>query len=124
MQLLSAGSTGAFLAGCTLIVGRIKGVERPALAPIMPGKNGSFMIVDAGANVDCKPELFSSICSYGENLLSKVYWNVKNPSVGLVNIGAEEEKGNELTKATFKLLKEEENSKLCRKCRTKRYINW
>lgn len=106
--VISGGSTGAFLAGCTLIVGRIKGVERPALAPIMPGKNGSFMIVDAGANVDCKPSYLIQFAKMG-----KIYYEgvlgVKNPSVGLVNIGSEEEKGNELTKNTYKLLKEEKN---------------
>ena len=106
--VISAGSTGAFLAGCTLIVGRIKGVERPALAPIMPGKNGSFMIIDAGANVDCKPNYLTQFAHMGKIYYEGVLGN-KKPSVGLVNIGAEEEKGNELTKAAFKLLKEEKN---------------
>lgn len=106
--VISGGSTGAFLAGCTLIVGRIKGVERPALAPIMPGKNGSFMIVDAGANVDCKPNYLVQFAKMG-----KIYYQgvlgKENPSVGLVNIGSEEEKGNELTKNVHKLLKEEKS---------------
>ncbi|MBB6715122.1 phosphate acyltransferase PlsX [Clostridium gasigenes] len=106
--VISGGSTGAFLAGCTLIVGRIKGVERPALAPIMPGKNGSFMIIDAGANVDCKPNYLTQFAHMGKIYYQGVIGNEK-PSVGLVNIGAEEEKGNELTKAAFKLLKEEQN---------------
>lgn len=104
--VISGGSTGAFLAGCTLIVGRIKGIERPALAPIMPGKNGSFMIVDAGANVDCKPNYLVQFAKMGKIYYQGVLGN-ENPSVGLVNIGAEEEKGNELTKAAHKLLKEE-----------------
>ena len=104
--VISAGSTGAFLAGCTLVVGRIKGIERPALAPIMPGKNGSFMVVDAGANVDCKPNYLVQFAKMGKLYYQGVL-GVQNPSVGLVNIGAEEEKGNELTKATHKLLKEE-----------------
>lgn len=104
--IVSGGSTGAFLAGCTLIVGRIKGVERPALAPIMPGRHGNFMIVDVGANVDCKPTFLVQFAKMGKIYYQKVF-NVKNPSVGLINIGEEEEKGNELTKATFKLLKEE-----------------
>lgn len=103
--LVSAGSTGAFLAGSIFIVGRIKGIERPALAPVMPGKNAPFMVVDCGANVDCKP---SNLLQFG--VMGKVYFEnilkVDNPSVGLINIGAEEEKGNELTKAAFKLLKE------------------
>lgn len=106
--IISGGSTGAFLAGCTLIVGRIKGVERPALAPIMPGRRGSFMIVDVGANVDCKPDFLVQFAKMGKIYYQKVF-NVKNPSVGLINIGEEEEKGNELTKATFKLLKEEKD---------------
>jgi phosphate acyltransferase len=104
--VISGGSTGAFLAGCTLVVGRIKGVERPALAPIMPGKNGNFMIVDAGANVDCKPNYLVQFAKMGKIYYEGVLGN-KNPSIGLVNIGAEEEKGNELTKNTYKLLKEE-----------------
>lgn len=106
--IISGGSTGAFLAGCTLIVGRIKGVERPALAPIMPGRRGNFMIVDVGANVDCKPAFLVQFAKMGKIYYQKVF-NVKEPSVGLINIGEEEEKGNELTKATFKLLKEEKN---------------
>lgn len=106
--VISGGSTGAFLAGCTLVVGRIKGIERPALAPIMPGKNGSFMIVDAGANVDSKPNYLVQFAKMGKVYYQGVIGN-ENPSVGLVNIGAEEEKGNELTKATYKLLKVENN---------------
>lgn len=104
--VISAGSTGAFLAGCTLVVGRIKGVERPALAPIMPGKNGTFMIVDAGANVDCKPNYLVQFAKMGKVYYQGVLGN-DNPSVGLVNIGSEEEKGNELTKNVYKLLKDE-----------------
>lgn len=106
--VLSAGSTGAFLAGSTFIVGRIKGVERPALAPLMPGKNGPFMVIDAGANVDSKPSYLVQFAKMG-----KVYFNSvmekENPKIGLVNIGVEEEKGNELTKQTYQLLKEESN---------------
>ena len=103
--VISGGSTGAFLAGCTFIVGRMKGVERPALAPIMPGRNGSFMIVDVGANVDCKPSYLVQFAKMGKVYYEKVF-NVKNPTVGLINIGAEEEKGTELTKSTYQLLKE------------------
>ena len=105
--IISAGSTGAFLTGCTLIVGRIKGIERPALAPIMPGKNGPFMIVDAGANVDCKPSYLVQFGLMGEVYYKKVM-NIKEPTIGLINIGAEEEKGNDLTKAAHKLLKDSE----------------
>ncbi|GLC32739.1 phosphate acyltransferase [Clostridium omnivorum] len=103
--VLSAGSTGAFMAGSLFIVGRIKGIDRPALAPIMPGKNGPFMVIDCGANAECKPE---NLVQFG--LMGKIYFEnilkVNNPTIGLVNIGAEEEKGNELTKAAHKLLKE------------------
>lgn len=106
--VISAGSTGAFLAGCTLVVGRIKGVERPALAPIMPGRKGSFMVIDSGANVDCKPNYLVQFANMGSIYYESVF-NKKAPTVGLVNIGAEEEKGNELTKETHKLLKEEKN---------------
>ena len=104
--VLSAGSTGAFLAGCNFIVGRIKGVKRPALAPIMPGKKGPFMVVDAGANVDCKPEYLVQFAHMGREYYKGVL-KAEDPTIGLVNIGVEEEKGNELTKNTYQLLKEE-----------------
>ncbi|KZL94452.1 phosphate acyltransferase PlsX [Clostridium magnum] len=103
--VISAGSTGAFMAGATLIVGRIKGIDRIALSPIMPGKNGAFMVSDAGANVDCKPEYLIQFA-----LMGKIYFEnilkIENPKVGLVNIGAEAEKGNELTKTAYKLLED------------------
>lgn len=103
--VISAGSTGAFMAGATLIVGRIKGIDRIALSPIMPGKNGAFMVSDAGANVDCKPEYLIQFA-----LMGKIYFEnilkIENPKVGLVNIGAEAEKGNELTKIAYKLLED------------------
>ncbi len=102
--VISAGSTGAFMAGSTLIVGRIKGVDRVALAPVMPGRNGDFMVIDAGANVDCKPQYLQQF-----SLMGKIYFEsilkVNNPSIGLINIGEEEEKGNELAKSAYKLLK-------------------
>ncbi|GAA0114360.1 phosphate acyltransferase PlsX [Clostridium senegalense] len=103
--IVSAGSTGAFLAGCTLIVGRIKGIDRPALAPIMPGLNGPFMVIDAGANVDCKPHYLEQFALMGKIYFESVLKH-ENPKVGLINIGSEEEKGNELTKSVHKLLKE------------------
>ncbi|MDO4534715.1 MAG: phosphate acyltransferase PlsX [Clostridium perfringens] len=106
--VISAGSTGAFLAGCTLVIGRIKGIERPALAPIMPGKNGPFMVIDAGANVDVKPFYLTQFAKMGSIYFSTVM-EKNNPKVGLINIGEEAEKGNELTKEAFKLLKDEKN---------------
>lgn len=103
--IISAGSTGALMVGATLIVGRIKGIERVALAPILPGKKASFMIVDAGANVDSKPQYLLQFA-----LMGKIYFQsilkVKDPSIGLINIGEEEEKGNDLTKKAYRLLKE------------------
>lgn len=103
--LVSAGSTGAILAGGLLVVGRIKGIQRPALTVMLPTKKGFTLLLDAGANVDCKAtylQQFSIMASiYAEELLG-----IKNPKVGLVNIGSEEKKGNELTKETYGLLKE------------------
>ncbi len=106
--VLSAGSTGAFLSGCTLIVGRIAGVKRPALAPIMPGKNGPFMVVDVGANVDCKAEYLHQFAQMGKEYYKGVL-KASNPSIGLVNIGVEEEKGNALAKEAHIILKNDES---------------
>lgn len=103
--IISAGSTGAFLAGCTLIVGRIKGIDRPALAPVVPGKKGPFMIIDCGANAECKPHYLVQFGLMGKTYFENIL-KIANPSVGLVNIGTEEEKGNELSKSAHKLLKE------------------
>ena len=103
--VISAGSTGAFLAGCTFIVGRIKGIKRPALATIMPGKNSAFMVVDAGANVDCKSEYLLQFAQMGKEYYKGVM-KVEEPTIGLINIGAEEEKGNELAKEAYQVLNE------------------
>ncbi|WP_315114915.1 phosphate acyltransferase PlsX [uncultured Clostridium sp.] len=103
--IISAGSTGAFMAGSLFIVGRIKGIDRPALAPVMPGKNAPFMVIDVGANAECKPKNLLQFALMGKIYFEKIL-KVENPSVGLINIGTEEEKGNELTKATYPLLKE------------------
>ena len=103
--VISAGSTGALMAGASLIIGRIKGVDRVALAPVMPGRNATFMVIDAGANVDCKPNYLVQFAKMGKVYFENVL-RVKNPTVGLINIGSEQEKGNELTKAAYPLLKE------------------
>lgn len=103
--VISAGSTGAILAAALLIIGRIKGVDRPALAPLMPGVNGNFLVLDSGANVDCKPTNLVQFALMGKTYFENVL-KVNNPKVGLINIGAEAEKGNELTKASYELLKE------------------
>ena len=104
-SIISAGSTGALMAGATFIIGRIKGIDRIALAPIMPGKNSTFMVVDAGANVDCKPQYLLQFAFMGKIYFENIL-KVNNPSIGLINIGVEEEKGNDLTKKVYKLLKE------------------
>ncbi len=103
--LVSAGSTGAILAGGQLIVGRTKGIKRPPLAPLMPTANGVSLLIDCGANVDSDPVNLVQFARMGSIYMSDVL-GVKNPKVGIVNIGAEEEKGNALVKATFPLLKE------------------
>jgi glycerol-3-phosphate acyltransferase PlsX len=103
--LISAGSTGALLTGATLITKRIKGVNRPAIAPVMPGKNGAFMVIDAGANVDVKPNNLLQFAIMGSAYFKGVF-NIENPKVGLINNGAEAEKGNELTKAAHGILKD------------------
>ena len=102
--LVSAGSTGAVLVGGQVIVGRIKGVERPPLAPLIPTETGVSLLVDCGANVDARPSHLVQFAKMGSVYMESVM-GVKNPKVGIVNIGAEEEKGNALVKETFPLLK-------------------
>lgn len=101
---VSAGSTGAVLAGATLIVRRIKGIARPALAPFLPtgGKN-PVLLIDCGANVDCKPSWLEQFAVMG-SIYVESYLGIKNARVGLINNGAEAEKGCELTKAAYELL--------------------
>lgn len=103
--LISAGSTGALLAGGLLKIGRIKGILRPALAPIIPTKTGPSLLIDAGANADCKAKQLLQFAIMGSIYMEKVI-GISAPRVGLVNNGTEESKGNDLTKETFKLLKE------------------
>ncbi len=101
---VSSGSTGAVLVGGQVIVGRIKGVERPPLAPLIPTKTGVALLVDCGANVDARPSHLVQFAKMGSIYMENVV-GVKNPRVAIVNIGAEEEKGNALVKETFPLLK-------------------
>ena len=101
---VSAGSTGAVLVGGQVIVGRIKGVERPPLAPLIPTERGVSLLVDCGANVDARPSHLVQFAKMGSVYMEHIM-GVKNPKVGIVNNGAEEEKGNALVKETFPLLK-------------------
>lgn len=100
---VSAGSSGALLVGGQTIVGRLKGVERPPLAPLIPTANGVSLLIDCGANVDAKPSYLVQFAKIGSIYMENIV-GIKNPRVALVNIGAEEEKGNALTKETYKLL--------------------
>ncbi|RKD34397.1 phosphate acyltransferase PlsX [Thermohalobacter berrensis] len=100
---ISAGNTGALLTGGLFVVGRLKGIERAALAPVYPTKRGISVLLDAGANADCKPKFLEQFAIMGSIYAEKVL-NIKNPKVGLVNIGTEEGKGNELTRDTYEIL--------------------
>jgi len=102
---VSAGSTGAVLAGGQLIVGRIEGVERPPLAPLIPTITGVSLLIDCGANVDARPSHLVQFAKMGSIYMENVI-GIKKPRVAIVNIGTEEEKGNQLVKETYPLLKE------------------
>ena len=104
--VVSAGSTGALLMGGTFIVKRIKGVSRPALAPIMPSDDQPFMLIDSGANADCRPEMLLQFAHMGSIYMSHMFPREGGPRVGLLNVGTEDTKGGELQLATFPLLKE------------------
>lgn len=101
---VGAGSTGAIVVGATLIVKRIKGIKRAALASVIPGLDKSYMLLDLGANVECRPEMLCQFGSMGSIYMNKVE-GIPNPEVGLINIGAEESKGGELQKEAYRLMK-------------------
>lgn len=102
---VSAGSTGALVVGATFIAKRIKGIKRAALAPVMPTDKGYMMLVDAGANVDCRPEMLVQFGIMGSCYMQRVL-GVKSPKVGLINVGAEDTKGREMDIEAYKMLKE------------------
>jgi len=102
--MISAGSTGALLVQATLIVKRIRGVRRAALAPIMPTANGGALLIDSGANADCSPEYLQQFALMGASY-TKLALGLENPRIGLLNNGTEEHKGGELQQKTYQLLK-------------------
>ncbi len=107
IAMVSAGSTGAILTGAIMKIGRIKGISRPALAPILPTKlpNKDVLLIDSGANVDCKPINLQHFALMGSAYYSILYGK-EDPKVGLLSNGTEEHKGNELTKEAYPLLKQ------------------
>ncbi len=103
---ISAGNSGALLTGATLLVGRIKGVDRPAMAPMLPAYKQSLMLMDAGANTNCKPINLVQFAQMATIYL-KSSFGIENPRVGLLNIGTEETKGNDLVKETYQILSQQ-----------------
>lgn len=100
---ISGGNSGALLAGGQFLVGRAKGVKRTPLAPLIPHRYGSSLLIDCGANVDAKPENLVQFAKMGSIYMKNIE-GIENPRVGIINIGAEDEKGNELVKSTIPLL--------------------
>ena len=102
---ISAGNSGALLTGATLLVGRIKGIDRPALAGILPAYKSQLLLIDAGSNTNCKPINLLQFAQMSSIYLKNTF-GIEKPAIGLLNIGTEETKGNELVKESYKLLKE------------------
>lgn len=103
--VVSAGNSGMVMAAALFILGKLQGVERPAIAAVMPTLKGLFVLIDAGANVDCKASHLLQFAIMG-NAYARTIFNIDIPKIGLLGIGEEDAKGNELTKEAFKLLKE------------------
>lgn len=102
---ISAGNSGALCMGATLAVKRIKGIKRPAFSPMLPAEKGFFMLLDGGANLECRTEMLYQFALMGSIYMERVM-KVNNPRVGLANVGVEDHKGTELYKETYKMLKE------------------
>ena len=102
---ISAGNSGALLTGATLLIGRIKGIDRPAIAPMLPSYKKGLMLMDAGANTNCRPINLLQFAQMANFYLKNTY-KIESPAIGLLNIGTEETKGNDLMKESYKLLKE------------------
>ena len=102
---ISAGNSGALLTGATLIVGRIKGIDRPALAGILPAYKSQLLLIDSGSNTNCKPINLLQFAQMASIYLKNTF-GIEKPAIGLLNIGTEETKGNELVRESYKLLKE------------------
>lgn len=107
--MVSAGSTGALLTGATLIVKRVHGVRRAAMAPVFPSRENGLMLIDCGANAECTPEYLLQF-GYMGSFYAKRIMNIDNPRVGLLNIGVEETKGGTLQHETYKLLRQAEEA--------------
>lgn len=103
--MVSAGNSGVVMASALMVLGKLPGVERPAIAAVMPSLKDHFVLLDAGANVDCKPLHLYQFAIMGE-AYAKCIFNLETPTVGLLGIGEEDAKGNELTKESFKLIKD------------------
>lgn len=102
---ISAGNSGALLTGATLIVGRIKGIDRPALAGILPAYHSQLLLIDAGSNTNCKPINLLQFAQMSSIYLRNTF-GIEHPAIGLLNIGTEETKGNDLVRESYQLLKE------------------
>ncbi len=107
---VSAGNTGAVMAGSLFNLGRIKGIKRPSIATIFPSNKGNTLVIDAGANVDSKPENLLQFGIMGQIYIEHIY-KINKPRLGLLSIGEEEKKGNQLTAGTYQLLKKDDRIK-------------